>query len=54
MFFGAGLAYYFHPNIGVALNFGYFKTSVDSVTTSDLYWSWNDGRSLQRLSRRAR
>jgi opacity protein-like surface antigen len=44
MFFGGGLAYYFHPNIGVALNFGYFKTSIDSVTSSDLYWKWNDGR----------
>lgn len=44
MFFGGGFAYYFHPNIGVGLSFAYFKTAVESMTSSDLYWKWNDGR----------
>ncbi len=38
--FGGGLAFYFHPNIGIGFNFGYFKTAVTSVTDSNMWWSW--------------
>ncbi len=40
MDFGAGMTFYVHPNFGVGLSFNYFKTSVTSVTDSDMWWSW--------------
>jgi hypothetical protein len=43
--FGGGLAFYFHPNIGIGLDFGYFRTSVESVTNSSMWFSWT-GSSL--------
>lgn len=45
IFFGGGLAYYFHPNIGVGVNFGYLKAAIDTTGAADFYWRWNDGRS---------
>ncbi|MDD8026658.1 MAG: hypothetical protein PHI34_09085, partial [Acidobacteriota bacterium] len=38
--FGGGFAFYFHPNIGIGFNFGYFRTALDTVTNSDMWWSW--------------
>ncbi len=38
--FGAGMTFYLHPNFGVGLGFNYFKTSVDAVTDSNMWWSW--------------
>ncbi|MCX6561735.1 MAG: outer membrane beta-barrel protein [Candidatus Aminicenantes bacterium] len=46
MFFGGGLAYYFHPNIGVGVNFGYLKAAIDTTAAASFYWRWNDGRNF--------
>lgn len=41
IFFGGGLAYYFTPNIGVGLNFGYIKGKVDTTSAADFNWKWS-------------
>jgi hypothetical protein len=38
--FGAWMTYYIHPNFGIGLGFNYFKTAVDAVTDSNMWWSW--------------
>lgn len=45
MYFGGGFNFYLHPNFGIGLNFGYHKAAIDTVSTSEFYWRWNDGRS---------
>jgi len=38
--FGGGASFYFHPNIGVGLDFRYFRTAVTTTTDSDMWWAW--------------
>ena len=40
MFFGGGLGYFFSPNLGLQLNFGYLKS--DSPNTSNFTYNWTN------------
>ncbi len=48
IFFGGALAFYFTPNIGVGLNFGYIKGKVDTTAASDFNWTWTENSSYNR------
>jgi len=50
IFFGGGFGYYFTPNIGIGLNFGYIKGKVDTTSAAKFGWTWNDGRSFNKTS----
>jgi hypothetical protein len=47
-FFGAGFNYFFSPNFGLGLNFGYLKSTLTTTGAFNYQWTWSDGRSATR------
>jgi hypothetical protein len=45
---GGSLAYYFSPNFGLQVLFGYMKADIPNTAVCDFGWTWSDGTSFAK------